>query len=116
MIMRFLGYTLGDESAPMPAPRPELMADMDKFVEGAIKAGVLLATGGLAPSSEGTKVKLVNGEFTVIDGPFTEAKELIGGWALMDVRDKAEAIEWAKRFLTVVGEGETTIRQTFGPE
>ena len=114
--MRFLGYTMGDESVAIPAPRPELMAEMDKFVEKATKAGVLLATGGLAPTSEATKITLVNGEFTVVDGPFAEAKELIGGWALMEVRDKAEAIEWSKRFLTVVGEGETTIRQTFGPE
>jgi hypothetical protein len=111
--MRYLGYTLGDESVPIPPPSPNLMEEMGKFVEEATKAGVLLATGGLAPTSEGTKVTYLNGEFTVVDGPFAEAKELIGGWALMEVRDKDEAIEWTKRFLTVVGEGESTIRPVY---
>jgi hypothetical protein len=111
--MRYLGYTLGDDSVPMPPPRPELMAEMGTFVEEATKAGVLLATGGLGPSAEGTKISYRNGEFTVVDGPFAEAKELIGGWALMEVRDKDEAIEWTKRFLSVVGEGESTIRQVY---
>jgi hypothetical protein len=112
-IMRFLGYTLGDDSVPTPPPSPDLYVEMGKFVEEATKAGVLLATGGLAPSAQGTKVTYRDGEFTVIDGPFAEAKELIGGWALMEVRDKDEAIEWTKRFLSVVGEGESTIRQVF---
>jgi hypothetical protein len=114
--MRFLGYTLGDDSVPVPPPSPEMMMEMGKFIEEATKAGVLLATGGLAPSAEGTRVSYANGEFTVTDGPFAEAKELIGGWALMEVRDKDEAIEWTKRFLSVVGEGESRIRQVFGPE
>jgi len=60
-------------------------------------------------------VRYADGEFTVIDGPYTEAKELIGGWGLMEVRDKAEAVEWTKRFLAVAGGGESTIRQVFGP-
>jgi hypothetical protein len=111
--MRFLGYTMGDPAAPMAPPAPELMDEMGKFVEEAAKAGVLLATGGLAPYAEATKVSLANGKYTVIDGPFTEAKELIGGWALMEVRDKDEAIEWSKRFLGVLGYGETTIRQVY---
>jgi hypothetical protein len=113
--MRFLGYTMGDDSAPQPPPSPELMAEMGKLVEEATKAGVLLATGGLAPTAEATKVVRADGKFTVIDGPFTEAKELIGGWALMEVRDKEEAIEWTKRFLSIAGDGESTIRQVYGP-
>jgi len=60
-------------------------------------------------------VRYADGEFTVIDGPYTEAKELIGGWGLMEVGDKAEAIEWTKRFLATAGGGESTIRQVFGP-
>jgi hypothetical protein len=114
--MRFLMYTLGDESIPIPPPTPELMADMGKFIEEATKAGVLLATGGLAPTALGSKVTNKNGEFTVTDGPFAEAKELIGGWALCECRDKDEAIEWTKRFLAIIGDGESRIREVFGPE
>lgn len=113
--MRFLGYTLADPSIPIPQPSPEMYAEMGAFVEEAIKAGVLLATGGLAPVEEATRVKYADGEFTVLDGPFSEAKELVGGWALMEVRDKDEAIEWTKRFLAIAGPGESTIRQVFGP-
>jgi len=111
--MRYLGYTLGDPSAPLAPPTPELMEEMGKFVEEATKAGVLLATGGLAPYSEATRVIRSGGKFTVVDGPFTEAKELIGGWALMEVRDKDEAVEWTKRFLDIAGDGESTIRQVY---
>jgi hypothetical protein len=111
--MRYLGYTLADPSTPMPPPSPELMSEMGKFIEEATKAGVLLATGGLAPAGEATRVKYADGNFTVLDGPFTEAKELVGGWALMEVRDKDEAIEWTKRFLAIAGAGESTIRQVY---
>jgi hypothetical protein len=111
--MRFLGYTMGDPTAPIAPPTPELMEQMGKFVEEATKAGVYLAGGGLAPYSEATKVTRSGGKFTVVDGPFTEAKELIGGWALMECRDKDEAIEWTKRFLEVAGDGESTIRPVY---
>ena len=111
--MRFFGYTLGDPATPIEPPTPELMADMGNFVEEATKAGVIVAAGGFGPPSEGTKVSLEDGTYTVIDGPFTEAKELIGGWALMEVRDKAEAVEWTKRFLGVLGHGESTIRPVY---
>jgi hypothetical protein len=113
--MRFFCYTLGDPSAPMPEPTPELYAQMNELVEENIKSGVLVATGGFAPVEEAIKVSYVDGKYSVLDGPFTEAKELIGGWALVEVRDQAEAIEQAKRFLGVVGFGETTIRRVFGP-
>jgi len=111
--MKFLGYTMGDPNAPIEPPSPEMYERMGAFVEEATKAGVLLATGGLAPLSEGVKVKYSGGEFTVLDGPFAEAKELVGGWALMETRDVSEAIEWTKRFLTLAGEGESTIRQVY---
>lgn len=109
--MRFLGYTLADPNTPMAPPDPAMFEKMGAFVAEATQAGVLLATGGLHPPEEGTKVKYSNGEFTVLDGPFSEAKELVGGWALMEVRDKAEAIEWTKRFLAIAGDGESTLRQ-----
>jgi hypothetical protein len=122
--MRFLGYTLGDEGAPMPPPTPDLMTAMDAMIEDATKAGVLVATGGIAPTAMGAKVTLKDGGFTVTDGPFTEAKEIIGGWALLECRDLAEAVEWAKRFVAVVGEGEVRVRPVdaiwidgvYGPE
>ena len=78
--MRFLMYTLGDDSVPMPPPTPELMAEMGKFMAEATQKGALLATGGMAPTSQGTTVRLSNGKFTVTDGPYAESKELIGGW------------------------------------
>ncbi|HEY6279273.1 MAG TPA: YciI family protein [Streptosporangiaceae bacterium] len=113
--MRFLGYTLADPATPIPEPTPDLYDRMGEFVAEATNAGVVVATGGLAPFEEATKVRYADGEFTVIDGPYTEAKELVGGWALMEVRDKAEAIEWTKRFLAVAGGGESTLRQVYGP-
>ena len=109
--MRFLGYTLANEAEmPSEPPRPELYEEMGAFVEGAVKAGVIVATGGIAPTAQGAKVTLQDGEFTVVDGPFTEAKELVGGWALMECRDMDEAVEWTKRFLSVLGAGECRIR------
>jgi hypothetical protein len=122
--MRFLGYTLGDENVPVPPPTPELMTAMDEMIEDATKAGVLVATGGIAPTSMGAKVTLKDGEFTVVDGPFTEAKEIIGGWALLECRDLEEAVEWSKRFVSVIGEGEVRVRPVdavwidgvYGPE
>jgi len=109
--MRFLGYTLANEDeTPTEPPNPELYEKMGAFVEEAVKAGVVVATGGIAPTSEGARISLKEGEYTVIDGPFTEAKELVGGWALMECRDLSEAIEWSKRFLGVLGEGEVRVR------
>jgi hypothetical protein len=111
--MRFLCYTLGDPSAELPPPSAEMMEEMGKFVEEATKAGALLATGGVGPLDMASKVSYDGTDFTVVDGPFTEAKELIGGWALIECRDKDEAIEWARRFLAIVGSGESTVRPTF---
>jgi len=113
--MKFLGYTIGDPNVEFPPATPEMYQRMGEFVEEATKAGVLLATGGVGPVAETTKVINHGGEITVVDGPFTEAKELIGGWALMETRDRAEAIEWTKRFMRLAGEGETRIREVFMP-
>jgi hypothetical protein len=113
--MRFLGYTLANEAEmPTEPPSPDLYEKMGRFVEEATKAGVLVATGGIAPTSEGARINLKNGEYTVVDGPFAEAKELVGGWALMECRDLAEAVEWSKRFLGVLGEGEVRVRPVSG--
>ena len=112
--MKFLGYTLADPTIAIPPPTPEMYQKMGAFMEEATKAGVLLATGGVGPLEEAVKVQYHDGEFTVLDGPFTEAKELVGGWALLECRDKDEAIEWTKRFLEIAGHGESTIRTVYG--
>jgi len=94
-------------------PSPELMARMGTFMEEITRAGVLLATDGLQPSSKGARVKLSSGKVTVTDGPFTESKELIASYALLQVSSMAEAIHWTTRFLQVLGEGECEIRPLF---
>lgn len=115
--MRFLGYSVGDDSLQAPPPTPELMAEMGEFMEEMTRTGKVIASGAFAPVATGTtKISLVGGEYTVTDGPFTEAKELIGGWALMELESKEEAVEVTKRFLRIAGGGESTIRQIFGPE
>ncbi|MDJ0345065.1 YciI family protein [Streptomyces sp. H10-C2] len=99
-------------------PSEQLMADMGKLIEDMTKAGVLLDTGGLRPTSEGTRIRLSGGKLTVIDGPFTEAKEVIGGYAMIQAKSEEEALEWASRFLRIHGdewEIESEIRQIEGP-
>jgi hypothetical protein len=112
--MRFMGLLKADKHSEEGAPpSPELMERVGKFIEEITKAGVLLATDGLQPSSQGARVRLSGGKVTVTDGPFTESKELIASYALLEVRSKAEAIEWTTRFLKVLGEGECEIRPLF---
>ena len=115
--MRFLGYNLAPEAEfPLEPPDPGMYERMDKFVQEAVSAGVIVATGGISPTSEGAKITLKGGEYTVVDGPFAEAKEIVGGWALMECRDLSEAIEWSKRFLGVLGQGEVRVRPVSGPQ
>jgi hypothetical protein len=90
------------------------MAEMGKFIGEAMQAGVVVTTGTLKPT--GTRLRLSGGKFTVTDGPFIELKELLGGWAVLNVKDLDEAIEWSKRFLQVIGQGETEIVQVLGPD
>ncbi len=112
--MRFLGLLKADkDSEAGVAPTPELMARMGEFMEEVTKAGVLLATDGLHPSSKGARVRVSEGEVTVTVGPFTESKELIASYALFDVKSIAEATEWTTRFLKVLGQGECDIYQVF---
>jgi hypothetical protein len=95
-------------------PSAEELAEMGRYNEELIKAGVLLAGEGLLSSSEGARVKFTNGTPTVIDGPFTEAKELVAGFWLLDVKSKAEAIEWVKRIPDSSGQpSHVEIRQVF---
>ena len=109
--MRFLSiYKSRETEAP---PSPEHIARMQKLVEDGMKAGYLLATEGCLPSALGARVRISNGNFTVTDGPFVESKELIGGFAILQANSKEEAIELARQFLTVAGEGECEIRQIY---
>jgi hypothetical protein len=99
-----------DMEAGVP-PSPEHMAAMGKLIGELVQSGVLLATDGLMPSSKGARVKQVDGKVVVTDGPFAEAKELIGGFAIFQLQSKAEAIELTKRFLQTAGDGDVEIRQ-----
>ena len=94
-------------------PSPENMAAMGRLIDEMARAGVLLATEGCQPSSKGARVRIAGGKFTMTDGPFTETKEVIGGFALFQVESKEEAIEWTKRFLQLAGDGESEIRQLY---
>ena len=97
-----------------PPPTPEFMAEMGKFVGEAMQAGVVVTTGGL--QMKGTRLKLADGKFSVTDGPFIEAKELTGGFAVIRAKSLEEAVEWTKRFRKIVGDGVSEIVQIFGPE
>ncbi len=109
--MRILGLLKADrESEAGVLPSKELMDEMGKFMEEVTKAGVLVATDGLQPSSKGKRVRLSEGKATVIDGPFTESKELIASYALFEVKSMSEAIDWTTRFLKVLGGGECELR------
>ena len=95
-------------------PSEKLLADMGKFNEELVKAGVMLAGEGLHPSSKGARVRFSGSKRTVIDGPFAEAKELVAGFWIFQVKSKEEAIEWVKRSPNPFeGESEIEIRQVF---
>jgi hypothetical protein len=112
--MRFLGLLKADKDSEAGAPpSPELMQRMGTFIEEITKAGVLVSTDGLQPSSKGKRVRLSGGKVTVTDGPFTESKELIASYALLETKSMAEAVEWTTRFLKVLGQGECEIRPIF---
>jgi hypothetical protein len=107
--------TKDSESGVMP--RKELLEAMGKFNEELVKAGVMLAGEGLKPSSKGKRVRFSGTKRSVVDGPFTETKELIAGFWLWQVRSMEEAVEWVKRCPNPFeGESEIEIRQVFEPE
>jgi hypothetical protein len=111
MDMRFLSiYKTRERNTP---PTPEEMATMGKLIEEGMKAGWLLGTEGCLPSSLGARVRGDGTRVVVIDGPFTETKELIGGFAILKANTKDEAIELCRRFLQVAGEGECELRQLY---
>jgi hypothetical protein len=100
------------EGAP---PTQGEMAEMGKYIEQSFKSGTLLATEGCLPSALGARVRLTDGNFKVTDGPFTESKEIVGGFAIIQAKSKEDAIEITKDFLKIAGNGETEIRQIYEP-
>ena len=109
--MKFLSlYKSVERNTP---PSQEEMTKMGKLVEEGMKAGWLVATEGCLPSALGARVRNSNGKVTVTDGPFTEAKEVVGGFAILRGNSKAEVIQLAKDFLKVVGDGECELRQIY---
>ena len=117
--MRFLSMIRIDETTGQ-VPSEQLMADMGQLIEELTRTGQLVSTAGLRPTSEGVRVRLHRGgKLSMVDGPFTETKEVIGGYAILEAQSKAEAVELTRRFLKVHGtdwDFECEVRQLDGPE
>jgi hypothetical protein len=118
--MRFMMLVKHGEN---PGPPPKEFVDaMMKLDEEAVKSGALVQSGGLSAIAKSTRVRLSRGQVTAIDGPFTESKEVVGGFAIIEFKSKEEAIEGAKQFMELHKkywpgwEGETEVRQVLGPE
>jgi len=116
--MRFIVMGMAKESESAPPPKPEAFVAMQEYNEELVKAGVLLAAEGLAPTSKGARVKFSGDKRTVIDGPFTEAKEVVAGFTIIKANSLAEAIDWVKRApnLNPNGKGEVEIRKLMDVE
>jgi hypothetical protein len=108
--MRYLCIFKGVEGTP---PSQDEISKMGALIEEMAKKGVLLATEGCLPTATGFKIRRSGEKYTITDGPFTESKEVIGGFALINVQSKDEAIAWTKRFLQVAGDGESEIRKLY---
>jgi hypothetical protein len=117
--MKFMMIVKSSERSG-PPPK-ELMDAIDKLSQDAAKAGTMLGGGGLKPTANGARVKLANGKIAVVDGPFTEAKEIIGGYAQFELQSREEAVRSAVEFMELHKkywpgwEGETEVRQMYGP-
>ena len=118
--MRFIVMGMATKEAEAgPPPKPEAYAAMQKYNEELAKAGILLAAEGLSPTSKGARVKFSGDKRTVIDGPFTETKELVAGFSILQVKSLQEAIEWVKRAPNVYspnGEAVVEIRKLMDVE
>ena len=116
--MRFLSMIRIQENTGQ-VPSEQLMSDMGKLIEELTRSGQLISTAGLRPTSEGVRVRLRHGKLSMVDGPFTETKEVIGGYAILEAQSKEEAIELTRRFLKIHGDEwdiECEVRQLAGPE
>jgi len=106
-------YQARETSAP---PDPKQMAGVGNLIAEMNKAGVLLATEGCAPSANGFRLRAEGGTVGVTDGPFSETKELLAGYCLIRVKSKVEAVEWSKRFMSIMGEGSSEVRLLMDPQ
>jgi hypothetical protein len=119
-MMRFMMIVKHAEGSGMP-PKP-LMDAIAKLSEEAVKAGTMVGNGGLGPTALGASVRLSRGQVTVVDGPFAEAKEVVGGFAIFELNSKEEAVKGAVHFMELHKEhwpgweGETEVRQMYGPQ
>ena len=119
--MKYLTFIRHSESYRESGPPKALMEAMGKFVAQSFKDGTLVDTGGLLSSKDGARVRLAKGKISVTDGPFTETKEVIGGWAILEAHSKAEAIRIATEFMELHRkywpefEGESEVRPMFDP-
>ena len=116
--MRYLSMIRIDETSAQ-APSEQLMHDMGNLIEEMTRNGVLITTAGLRPTAEGVRVRLRGGKLSTTDGPFTETKEVIGGYAIIEAKSMQEAIELTSRFLRVHGDEwdiECELRPLDGPE
>ena len=101
------------ESEAGALPSTEMLTNMGKFNEELVKAGVMLAGEGLQPSSKGKRITFTAAKPTITDGPFAEAKELVGGFALIYVKSKDEAVDFTRKFMNLAGDGEVELRQVY---
>jgi hypothetical protein len=116
--MRFISMIRVYESSGQ-APSEQLMNDMGKLIEEMTREGTLVRTAGLRPTAEGVRVRLRDGKLSTVDGPFTETKEVVGGFAILEATSLREAIELTKRFLMIHGDEwdiECEVRQLDGPD
>ncbi len=120
--MKYLCFLRHSEKYRESAPPPALMEAMGKFVERSMKEGVLVDTGGLLPSKDGLRIRLSKGALTVTDGPFTESKEVIGGWAILKSDSRDEIVKVATEFMELHRkhwpgfEAESEVRPIFEPD
>ncbi len=119
--MKYLSFIRHPESFRDVTPPAALMEDMERFIKRSMAEGTLVDTGGLLPSKEGFRVRLSGGKLTHTDGPFAEAKEVIGGWAILETKTREEAIRVATEFMELhrkhwpAFEGESEVRPMFEP-
>ena len=118
--MRFMAMVKAVEDSPAGPPPAALMQAIDRLGQEASQAGVMVQVGGLAPSATGARIRVSGGKLSVTDGPFAESKEIVGGFAVYDVKSREEVLEWTRRFMQLHidhwkgWEGEAEIRQMYG--